>query len=130
MATHPTTPIDMSDPACNVRPMEPRKGKENSMGNYRVTTAVNQLLRVSSLYGEIDPDRVSSSEYRAEGHYFEIDEQQLLFNFIRTLFGDYVLPRVTVEQLIFELGNIDRQAALTALNMAYGSINEENEILT
>lgn len=99
------------------------------MGNYRVTTAVNQLLRVSSLYGEIDPDRISSSEYRAEGHYFEIDEQQLLFNFIRTLFGDYVLPRVTVEQLIFELGNIDRQAALIALNTAFGSINEENEIL-
>ena len=100
------------------------------MGNYRVTTAVSQLLRVSSLFGEIDPDRVSSSEYRAEGHWFELDEQQLLFNFVRTLFGDYVLPRVTVEQLIFELGTIDRQAALTALNMAFGSINEEMEILT
>ena len=95
------------------------------MGNYRVTTAVNQLLRVSSLHGEIDPDRVSSSEYRAEGHWFELDEQQLLFNFIRTLFGDYVLPRVTLEQVIHELGYIDRQAALTALNTAYGSINEE-----
>ena len=130
MATHPTTPIDMSVSACNVRPMQPQKGKENGMGNYRVTTAVNQLLRVSSLYGEIDPDRISSSEYRAEGHYFELDEQQLLFNFIRTLFGDYVLPRVTIEQMIFELGTLDRQAALIALNTAYGSINEENEILT
>ena len=100
------------------------------MGNYRVTTAVNQLLRVSSLYGELDPDRISSSEYRAEGHYFEIDEQQLLFNFIRTLFGDYVLPRVTLEQMIFELGTLDRQAALIALNTAYGSVNEETEILT
>lgn len=95
------------------------------MGNARVTQAVNQLLRVSSLYGELDPDRISSSEYRAEGHWFELDEQQMLFNFIRTLFGDYVLPRVTVEQLIFELGTIDRQAALTALNMAFGPVNEE-----
>ena len=100
------------------------------MGNARVTQAVNQLLRVSSLYGELDPDRIASSEYRSEGHWFELDEQQLLFNFIRTLFGDYVLPRVTVEQLIFELGTIDRQAALTALNMAFGSVNEEMEILT
>ena len=95
------------------------------MGNARVTQAVNQLLRVSSLYGELDPDRISSSEYRAEGHWFEQEEQNLLFNFIRTLFGDYVLPRVTLEQVIYELGYIDRQAAITALETAYGSINEE-----
>ncbi len=40
------------------------------------------------------------------------------------------LFKQTVEQLIFELGTIDRQAALTALNMAFGSVNEEMEILT
>ena len=89
----------------------------------RIVKASNLLISVSTLNGSIDVDRVTSSEYRGKHFDFVLDEQQTTWNLIRTMFGDYVVPSVKIDDII-SLNTIDREAVIEALVTAYGATKE------
>lgn len=89
----------------------------------RVVKAVNYLMQVTCINGIVDPDQILSSEYRANMKDFDLEEQLIIFNTIRTMFGDYVLPTVKLHDL-FQVATSDQHAIFHALKMAYGEHNE------
>jgi len=93
----------------------------------KVVSASRRLVKVSTLNGIIDIDRIAESEYRGNPFDFELDEQQTLWDVVRTMFGDYLIPGVKLDDIL-QLGVLDREAAIQALVMAYG-VTKENESL-
>jgi hypothetical protein len=89
----------------------------------RIVKASNYLVSVSILDGSVDIDRLSSADYRSNHSGFELDEQQTLFDVIRTMFGDYVNPSVKLDDIL-HLSALDTQAVMVALDMAYGAIKD------
>lgn len=93
----------------------------------RVARAANHLISVSMLDGLVDMDQLISPDYRTEFKTFQEDtlddELMTLFNIIRTMFGDYVLPSVKLDDII-SLSTLNRQAVITALNIAYELVEE------
>lgn len=98
--------------------------EEMKMGHLeRVVSASKLLISVSTLDGVIDIDRFTEAEYREIYFDFYLDEQQTLWDLVRTMFGDYVVPSVTLDDIL-QLSTIDREAVIESLVTAYGATRE------
>lgn len=89
----------------------------------RVVKAVNYLVQVTCINGIVDPDLLLSPEYRATFDSFDEVEQAVLFDVIRTMFGDELDDPVKLLS-VFYLSTLDQHAVFHALNMAFGAVNE------